>query len=140
MTGLRLVGGSAAGVCGLLEGTAALSRVTISATLIVLLLTFAAGCAALGAWLAPWVAFPDIAATTRAVFGRATGSCAIFGTVVGALAGLGLGLSRYPPTAAFALVEGGAFGAIIGVVIGFWAGLVRSVLAVGLVCPRKVPR
>jgi hypothetical protein len=125
--GVRLVGASAAGGCALLEATFVLSRESASTPLIIAL-AFIALCIALGGWLAPWVAFANVGAEYRRVIGRAMAACAVGGTAVGGLVGLVIGVHAYPPTAPFAVVEAGVFGGMIGVVLGFWVGLIQYVI------------
>jgi hypothetical protein len=125
----------AAGAGGLLGAVAAHQDKAFSTIGILVAVAFAVVCAGLGALMAPWAAL-NAAAPIRAVFRRAVGICAVIGAAAGAVTGLGLGLSAYPPTAPFALVEGALFGLLIGVPVGFWIGLAWSVTPVN----RKVVR
>jgi hypothetical protein len=137
--GVRVVGGTAAGSCAVLEAIFALSRESISAPMIVALLVFVAVCVALGGWLAPLVASKDLGAQYRRVIGRAMAVCAIGGIAIGGLVGVVVGLYAYLPTAPFAAVEGGVFGGIIGVVLGFWVGLFRYAILSAVVRRRRLP-
>ena len=126
--GVRLVGASAAGGCALLEAMFVLSRESVSTPLIVALLAFIALCIALGGWLAPWVAFGNVGTEYRRIIGRAMAACTVGGSAVGGLLGLVVGVYAYPPTAPFAVIEAGVFGGVIGVVLGFWVGLIQYVI------------
>jgi hypothetical protein len=59
----------------------------------------------------------------RWIAGRGAGA----GSIIGGLAGLGIGLATYPPTAPFAIIEGALFGVVPGAVCGFFAaGLILA--------------
>ncbi len=70
----------------------------------------------------------------QVIFGRAAGIGMAVCGVLGAIAGLIIGLMAHPPTAVFAMAELGIPAAVVGGVLGFLVGLgvwaVRRIRAV----------
>lgn len=122
--GSRAVAALTSAVCGLIVFAAVPPKGETDLWL--LDLGFVVACAAIGALTGPAAMFgpergPSGARPRRepaALVGNGVWIGAAGGATVGAAGGLAVGLFSYPPTAFFALIEGGAFGAPVGAVLG----------------------